>query len=148
MTLRRCSEAGKILGPWAQALGGIAQITSELEKTHRRVNALKHILIPQYRVAIDRIRSVLEEQDRESFLGAKRFKVTAKQSRSAERVNAFGEGKQEPQACDLRGNYHRHLGKLARDQASHADRSIVTTPVRGRPQGPAPDLLIALPDSE
>ena len=74
--VQRWIEVGQILGPWAQALGGIARITRELEKTHRRVNALKHILIPQYRNAIERIRSILEEQERDSFIRAKRVKLS------------------------------------------------------------------------
>jgi V/A-type H+-transporting ATPase subunit D len=72
----RWTEVGQILGPWIQALGGISRVTRELEKTQRRVNALKHILIPQYRAAIERIRSILEEQERDSFIRAKRVKLS------------------------------------------------------------------------
>lgn len=73
--VERWIEVGRLLGSWVQALGGIARLTRESEKTHRRVNALKYILIPQYRIAIERIRSILEEQERDSFLRAKRVKL-------------------------------------------------------------------------
>ena len=38
------------------------------------MNALEHVLIPQYRRAIRRIEGVLEEHERETFARAKRVK--------------------------------------------------------------------------
>jgi V/A-type H+/Na+-transporting ATPase subunit D len=70
-------EAAKTLGPWIEMNGSIWRVAAELELTQRRVNALDHLLIPQYQSAVARIQTVLEEQERESFLRAKRVKDRA-----------------------------------------------------------------------
>ena len=70
----RWLEVGEHLGNWIETIGAVWRIAAELEKTQRRVNALEHILIPQYRKAIKHIESVLEEQEREAFAQAKRVK--------------------------------------------------------------------------
>ncbi len=71
-------EAGKTLGPWIEMTGSIWRVAMELERTQRRVNALDHLLIPKYESAIARIQSVLEGQERESFLRTKRAKDRGK----------------------------------------------------------------------
>lgn len=45
----------------------IRRLASELKKTHRRVNALSKIFIPDYEETIQYIEETLEEQDREEF---------------------------------------------------------------------------------
>ncbi len=70
----RWLEVGEILGTWTEVVGAVWRLAAELERTQRRVNALKHVLIPRYERAIQRIEAVLEEQERESFMQAKRVK--------------------------------------------------------------------------
>jgi V/A-type H+-transporting ATPase subunit D len=70
----RWIEAGRILGSWTEISGSIWRVAAELERTQRRVKALENFLIPQYQAAIHRIQAILEEQERESFMRAKRVK--------------------------------------------------------------------------
>jgi vacuolar-type H+-ATPase subunit D/Vma8 len=65
-------EAGKILGSWTQISGSVETVAAELGQTQRRVKALENLLIPKYQAAIQRIQGVLDEQERESFMRAKR----------------------------------------------------------------------------
>ncbi len=70
----RWLEVGKLIGNWAEVLGAVWRVAAELERTQRRVNALENLLIPQHERAIERIETVLEEQERESFIRSKRVK--------------------------------------------------------------------------
>lgn len=70
----RWIEVGRNLGPWLETIGAVWRVAAELDRTQRRVNALEHVLIPQYKTAIGRIQAVLEEQEREAFAQAKRVK--------------------------------------------------------------------------
>jgi V/A-type H+/Na+-transporting ATPase subunit D len=67
-------EAGRILGAWTELSGSVWRVAAELEQTQRRVKALENLLIPKYRAAIRRIQAILEEQERETFIRAKRAK--------------------------------------------------------------------------
>ena len=58
----------------ARAEGTVFQIANDVRRTQRRVNALNHVLIPQYRSTVKRIEGVLEEKDREEFVRTKRIK--------------------------------------------------------------------------
>jgi len=67
----------KVLGyiaELARAEGTVFQIANDVYRTQRRVNALNHVLIPQYRGTVKRIEQVLEEKDREEFVRTKRIK--------------------------------------------------------------------------
>jgi V/A-type H+-transporting ATPase subunit D len=50
------------------------RLASELQKTQRKVNALEHIFIPQYRDTIHFIDASLEEKEREALFQTKRLK--------------------------------------------------------------------------
>jgi len=50
------------------------RLATELQKTRRKVNALEHIFLPEYRDTIHFIESTLEEKERESLFQMKRFK--------------------------------------------------------------------------
>jgi V/A-type H+/Na+-transporting ATPase subunit D len=50
------------------------RLATELQKTRRKVNALEHIFIPEYRDTIRFIESSLEEKEREALFQMKRFK--------------------------------------------------------------------------
>jgi len=50
------------------------RLATELRKTKRKVNALEHIFIPEYRDTIRFIEDTLEEKDREALFQVKRLK--------------------------------------------------------------------------
>jgi len=50
------------------------RLATELQKTRRKVNALEHVFIPEYRDTIHFIESSLEEKEREALFQMKRFK--------------------------------------------------------------------------
>ncbi len=54
---------------------------AELQKTQRRVNALEHIFIPEYRDTIRFIEATLEEREREELFHLKRLKAAREESR-------------------------------------------------------------------
>jgi V/A-type H+-transporting ATPase subunit D len=58
----------------AKAEGTVFQIANDVRRTQRRVNALTHVLVPQFRSTVKRIEQVLEEKDREEFVRTKRIK--------------------------------------------------------------------------
>ncbi|MCL4430627.1 MAG: V-type ATP synthase subunit D [Chloroflexi bacterium] len=58
----------------ARAEGTVFQISNDVGKTQRRVNALNQVLIPRYRRTVKWIEQVLEEKDREEFVRTKRIK--------------------------------------------------------------------------
>jgi V/A-type H+-transporting ATPase subunit D len=67
-------EVGKIVGPWIEVSGSVWRIAAELGRTQRRVKVLENLLIPKYEVAIRRIQTILDEQEREGFVRTKRVK--------------------------------------------------------------------------
>lgn len=58
----------------AETLVTAYRLARELQKTQRRVNALEHIFIPQYRETADWIESALEEREREETFRLKVLK--------------------------------------------------------------------------
>lgn len=56
-------------------------LAEEIERTRRRVNALEHILIPEYMRIVDRIRMRLEENERENITRLMKIKDMALQKR-------------------------------------------------------------------
>jgi V/A-type H+-transporting ATPase subunit D len=50
------------------------RLAAELQKTQRKVNALEHVFIPQYRDTIHFILGALEEKEREALFHLKRMK--------------------------------------------------------------------------
>jgi V/A-type H+-transporting ATPase subunit D len=64
----------KLVGDLAKAEGITFQLANDVNKTQRRVNALKYVLIPKYRDAVKWIELVLEEKEREEFVRTKRIK--------------------------------------------------------------------------
>ena len=70
----RWIEVAEVLGHWVETVTTVWRLAQELQRTRRRVNALEHVLMPQYEAAIAHIQAVLEEQEREAFVRAKRVK--------------------------------------------------------------------------
>ena len=69
----------------AETLNTAWRLARELQIIQRRVHALEHIFIPEYRETVSRIRSVLEEREREEFFRLKRIKSRHGVSYSSER---------------------------------------------------------------
>jgi len=65
----------------AETMTSVWRLAQELQKTQRRVNALRYIFIPQYQETIRFIESALEEREREETFRLKRIK--SKSSRAA-----------------------------------------------------------------
>jgi len=63
-----------LISELARNEGTTFQIANDIRKTQRRVNALNHVLIPDYRETVKRIELVLEEREREEFVRMKRIK--------------------------------------------------------------------------
>jgi V/A-type H+/Na+-transporting ATPase subunit D len=51
------------------------RLAAELQKTQRKVNALEHVFIPEYRDTIHFIEDALEEREREALFHLKRLKA-------------------------------------------------------------------------
>ncbi len=71
----RWIEVAEHLAHWVETVTTVWRLAQELQRTRRRVNALEYVLIPHYEGAIAHIQSVLEEQEREAFIRAKRVKA-------------------------------------------------------------------------
>jgi V/A-type H+-transporting ATPase subunit D len=71
---QRWLEVAEILGRFAETNLTVWRVAIELQKTQRRVNALKYAVIPRYEAALQHISDVLEEREREAFVHAKRVK--------------------------------------------------------------------------
>jgi V/A-type H+-transporting ATPase subunit D len=63
-----------LIGELAKVEGIAFQLANAVNKTQRRVNALKYVLIPNYRDAVKWVELVLEEKEREEFIRTKRIK--------------------------------------------------------------------------
>ncbi len=61
----------------AESVTSVWRLAHELRKTHRRVNALEHIFIPDYEDTVAFIQSSLEEREREETFRLKRLKSKA-----------------------------------------------------------------------
>jgi V/A-type H+-transporting ATPase subunit D len=58
----------------AELEGAVFRIAYDIQKTQKRVNALKHVFIPRYSELVKRIELVLEEKEREEFIRMKKAK--------------------------------------------------------------------------
>jgi len=59
---------------YAEMVTSVWRLAKELQKTHRRVNALEHVFIPEYEATVAYIESTLEEREREDTFRLKRIK--------------------------------------------------------------------------
>lgn len=71
---KQFKEVLELIGELARVEGTTFQLANAVNKTQRRVNALKYVLIPKYRDAVKWIELVLEEKEREEFIRTKRIK--------------------------------------------------------------------------
>ena len=58
----------------AELEGTAFRIADDIQKTQKRVNALKHVFIPRYSEIVKHIELVLEEKEREEFIRMKKAK--------------------------------------------------------------------------
>lgn len=58
----------------AELEGTVFRIADDIQKTQKRVNALKHVFIPRYTEIVKHIELVLEEKEREEFIRMKKAK--------------------------------------------------------------------------
>lgn len=70
----RWLELVRLLADLVEAVSTVWRLGTELRKTQRRVNALESIIIPRYENTLSYIGQVLEEEDREDVVRAKKVK--------------------------------------------------------------------------
>ncbi|MEJ2241176.1 MAG: V-type ATP synthase subunit D [Candidatus Bathyarchaeota archaeon] len=73
-TFKNFSDILEQIAQLAELEGSIYRIADDVQKTQKRVNALKHIFIPMYSELVKRIELVLEEKEREEFIRMKTAK--------------------------------------------------------------------------
>lgn len=59
----------------AEMMTTVWRLARELQKTQRRVNALEHVFIPEYKETVAYIETALEEREREELFRMKRIKA-------------------------------------------------------------------------
>ena len=86
--LRRFLDSLPLVAELAQVENAVFRLAREVKRTQRRVNALDKIYIPQYKRALKRIESSLEERQREEFILLRKVKAkrhAAERSKAAAR---------------------------------------------------------------
>ncbi len=69
------AEVKRMTRQLAQTENSVYRLADSIKRTQKRANALKNILIPRYEEEVKRIRSVLEEKEREEFSALKVIKT-------------------------------------------------------------------------
>jgi V/A-type H+-transporting ATPase subunit D len=73
-TFKEFSDVLEYIAQLAEIEGAAFKIAYEVQKTQKRVNALKHVFIPRYSEIVKYIELVLEEKGREEFIRMKTAK--------------------------------------------------------------------------
>jgi V/A-type H+-transporting ATPase subunit D len=73
-TFNEFSDVLEQIAQLAELEGAVFRIAYDIQKTQKRVNALKHVFIPRYSESVKRIELVLEEKEREEFIRMKKAK--------------------------------------------------------------------------
>jgi V/A-type H+-transporting ATPase subunit D len=81
-TIRKFQQAIQMIVRLAETEVAVRKLAEEIEKTKRRVNALKYIIIPRVENTIVYIQFHLEEMAREDFFRLKRIKATLEKRES------------------------------------------------------------------
>ncbi|MCL2691142.1 MAG: V-type ATP synthase subunit D [Candidatus Bathyarchaeota archaeon] len=74
MAFKQFKGVLELIGELARVEGTTFQLANAVNKTQRRVNALKYVLLPKYHDTVKWIELVLEEKEREEFIRTKRIK--------------------------------------------------------------------------
>lgn len=72
------NKAKRLILSLAEVNNGIQRLNINIQKTQKRANALKNIVIPKYEKTIEQINSALEEKEREEFARLKVIKNIVK----------------------------------------------------------------------
>jgi V/A-type H+-transporting ATPase subunit D len=75
-TFRKFSNVLEPITQLAEIEGAAFKLANDIQKTQKRVNALKHVFIPMYSETVKYIELVLEEKEREEFVRMKTAKKT------------------------------------------------------------------------
>jgi len=78
----------EVAGQLAELETTVWQLARELKKTQRRVNALEHIFIPNYKETLHFISEALESKDLDSFFVMKMFKKKLNAEAEREKADA------------------------------------------------------------
>jgi V/A-type H+-transporting ATPase subunit D len=81
-TIKKFQQAIQMIVRLAETEVAVRKLAEEIEKTKRRVNALKYIIIPRVENTIVYIQFHLEEIAREDFFRLKRIKATLEKRES------------------------------------------------------------------
>jgi V/A-type H+-transporting ATPase subunit D len=73
-TFRNFSDVLEHIAQLAEIEGVAFKLANDIQKTQKRVNALKHVFIPMYSETVKYIELVLEEKEREEFVRMKTAK--------------------------------------------------------------------------
>jgi V/A-type H+-transporting ATPase subunit D len=73
-TFKEFSKIIEEVAQLAELEGAIYKLADDVQKTQKRVNALKYVFIPMYSALVKRIELVLEEKEREEFIRMKTSK--------------------------------------------------------------------------
>jgi V/A-type H+-transporting ATPase subunit D len=84
-TVKKFQQAIQMIIRLAETEAAVRRLAEEIEKTKRRVNALKYIIIPRIENTIVYIQFHLEEVAREDFFRLKRIKATLEKRESGSR---------------------------------------------------------------
>ena len=84
-TIKKFQQAIQMIVRLAETEAAVRRLAEEIEKTKRRVNALKYIIIPRIENTIVYIQFHLEEVAREDFFRLKRIKATLEKRESKSR---------------------------------------------------------------
>ena len=82
-TVRQFKEVLKLLGTLAETTISVINLTREVKKTIRRVNALEKIALPDYEETLKFISATLDELERETFYTMKQVKARLVARRNA-----------------------------------------------------------------
>jgi len=80
-TVQQFKEVLKLLGTLAETTISVINLTREVKKTVRRVNALEKIALPDYEDTLKFITDALEEMERETFYTMKQVKARLEKRR-------------------------------------------------------------------
>lgn len=101
--------------PDTMSMTSVWRLARELRKTQRRVNALHHIFIRDYKDTVSWIESALEEREREETFRLKRLKAKTSAPMIGPRTREYGQpyrdiaGGKSPVYRDIRGSGPRSI---------------------------------------
>lgn len=70
----RWLEVGGLVGELAEKKDTVWRLALEFQRTQRRVNAMEEVVMPRYEATVDHVERVLEDEEREAVIRAKKVK--------------------------------------------------------------------------